>query len=95
MTDPIHRGKIAPWTIPNQRAASRQGWNVFNSGQDNARIEREDERQMFSGDDKVWEFLAMEAARGKDLARRALLHVAIHNPTEFAQISKHLDDITI
>ncbi len=91
----IPRTKVAPWAVSDLRTAAREGWNVFNSGTPNARIERDDSCTAFDSDDSVWEYLIEGAADGEDLARRALLHVAIHNPTEFALISKYIQESTV
>lgn len=96
MTDQIlNRSDIAPWTLINIRAAERQGWNVFNSGGSRARIERDEERDTFEGDADAWTFVAQGAASGKELCRRALLHVALNNQHEWLKIQKHLEGIAL
>jgi hypothetical protein len=89
----IDLNKIAPWTSADSNAANKEGWNVFNEGEGDARLERDDEQDMFKSDDDVWEFVAKKAAEGSDRHRRALLHVALHNPPEFEQIVEHLETV--
>ncbi len=88
------RGKIAPWTLADQRAAYRQGWNVFNSGAGVARIEKDDDGDLESDSD-AWDIITKGAAKGQAHCRRALLHVAIHNQREFWKIRKHLEGFTV
>ncbi len=86
----IPRSKIAPWSVADLRTAAREGWNVFNSDTDNARIERDDACDAFEGDAEAWEYVVREAAEGREHCRRALLHIAVHNPHEFRVFMKHV-----
>lgn len=92
---PLDREKIAPWTNGNSLSAYRQGWNIFNSGEDNARIERDDEADKLKDDDVAWEFVIRGAAAGKEHCRRALFHVAVFNPHEWAQIRKYIAELSL
>lgn len=91
----LNREKIAPWTNGNSLSAYRQGWNVFNSGEDNARIEKDDDSDKIKDDGDAWEFVIRGAAAGKVHCRRALFHIACFNPREWSQIQKYLERISL
>ena len=70
----------ASWRDKDSAAADADGWNIFNAGELDARLERDNDASIFPGDGIVW-LLA-----GVPLAFRALAHLLHWNACEFQQV---------
>lgn len=73
------------WSRADVERAAEEGWGIFDAdGSENGRTQLQalDEMAMCATDDDAWRFVAMKAAAGSELHRRALALIALHNPGE-------------
>ena len=76
----------ASWRDQDCTAADADGWNIFNAGELNARLERDDAVSVFPDDGSVWLQVRSQAVAGAPLATRALVHLLHWNAGEFQQV---------
>ena len=76
----------AAWRDRYSAATDTEGWNIFNAGEPDARLERDDEASIFADDGSVWQQVRGQALAGVSLATRALAHLLHWNAREFQRV---------
>jgi hypothetical protein len=76
----------AIWRDQDCAAPDAEGWNIFNAGESDARLERDDEASIFPDDGSVWQQVRNQALAGVPLAIRALAHLLHWNAAELYRV---------
>jgi hypothetical protein len=77
MTDPVTVFTALKWTPKDSKAATKEGWEIFNVDSTNVlEIERVDEAGIFKSDTAARAFVSKKAARGSALHLKALCMLA-------------------
>ena len=76
----------ASWRDQDCDDANAAGWNIFNAGEPDARLERDDEASIFPDDGSLWLQVRSQALAGVPLAIRALAHLLHWHAGEFQQV---------
>jgi hypothetical protein len=82
----------AAWRDQDCAAADADGWNIFNAGEPDARLERDDAASVFPDDGSVWLQVRSQALAGVPLSIRALAHLLHWNSGELRQVISFVAD---
>ena len=82
----------AAWRDRDSAAADTDGWNIFNAGEPDAQLERDDAASIFLEDGSVWLQVRSRALAGVPLAIRALAHLLHWNAGELQRVISFASD---